>query len=66
MQEASRKDISYLVYQFEVKSLGNVYSNDVSGENLTNLTWADTSLSTLLHHMMTASVTLLQLQSKKY
>ena len=37
MQEASRKDISYLVYQFEVKSVGNVYSNDVSGENLANL-----------------------------
>ena len=37
MQEASRKDISYLAYQFKVKSVGNVYSNDVSGENLTNL-----------------------------
>ena len=37
MQEASRKDISYLVYQFKVKSVGNVCSNDVSGENLTNL-----------------------------
>ena len=37
MQETSRKGSSYLVHQFEVKSLGNVYSNDVSGENLTNL-----------------------------
>ncbi|XP_015767566.1 PREDICTED: uncharacterized protein LOC107346298 isoform X1 [Acropora digitifera] len=37
MQEASRKDNSYLGYQFEVKSLGNVYANEVSGENLSNL-----------------------------
>ena len=37
MKEASRKDNRFLVYQFEVKSLGNVYSNDVSGENLTYL-----------------------------
>ena len=37
MQEASRKDNSYLGYQFEVKSLGNVYANEVSGEILSNL-----------------------------